>query len=592
MSKIDLYLSHAFGAVEEELEHEAAEHGKPVPETILLPMLVRVSDECWDPETVPDCSITSRMGDIVACLGSMRTVEALEKDPAVISIEASRRGSGFDSVHSVPFVKADKIHQLPEKGDRALIAIIDGGIDVLHEAFMDSNGSTRIMAIWDQTDPTGPSPFIPGAKTSYGTEHSEADINRYIYSGVVPAGLGRDFDGHGTHVASIAAGRAVGTFGGGVAPDAKLIIVRARKKVGPTDPYSLGYSTSHMDALTYIKRFADERGLPVVVNVSQGMNAGAHDGTSLLEAAFDNFSLGGRQPGYAIVKSAGNERNHDGHARLSMGTNNLDAIEWSCDRSNRGPDVIELWFKACDEFEFVLKDPKGTKTPSVTRGNPNESGRFRVSGNKYEIDYVRYHKDNGDSRLLITITKGSAHFIESGQWVLEIRSHNVKSSGSGEINAWIERDDSRPIKFTKHENEYMTLSIPGTAKTVIAVGSIRASIPLDLADYSSYGPTRDQRQKPDLVAPGQQINAAKGGTANGVRPESGTSMAAPHVTGAIALLFSHWEKQKSSKPAWEQINAAQIRAAISQVTQNFNGSWTEGRGFGALDAEALLAEFQ
>src|SRR5215217_2608293 len=142
MSKIDLYLSHAFGAVEEELEHEAAEHGKPVPETILLPMLVRVSDECWDPETVPDCSITSRMGDIVACLGSMRTVEALEKDPAVISIEASRRGSGFDSVHSVPFVKADKIHQLPEKGDRALIAIIDGGIDVLHEAFMDSNGST------------------------------------------------------------------------------------------------------------------------------------------------------------------------------------------------------------------------------------------------------------------------------------------------------------------------------------------------------------------------------------------------------------------------------------------------------------------
>jgi subtilisin family serine protease len=104
-------------------------------------------------------------------------------------------------------------------------------------------------------------------------------------------------------------------------------------------------------------------------------------------------------------------------------------------------------------------------------------------------------------------------------------------------------------------------------------------------------PTRDKRDKPDLVAPGQQIEAAKGGTSNGVRPDSGTSMAAPHVTGAIALLFSKREKQRFTKPGWERINAAQIRAAITQVTQNFNGNYIPGMGFGLLDVEALLAEF-
>jgi len=68
-------------------------------------------------------------------------------------------------------------------------------------------------------------------------------------------------------------------------------------------------------------------------------------------------------------------------------------------------------------------------------------------------------------------------------------------------------------------------------------------------------------------------------------------MAAPHVTGAIALLFSHWSKQSSRISDWKQLNAAQIRAAISQVTQNYNGRWYPGMGFGAIDAENLLSAF-
>src|SRR5262249_49719511 len=154
--------------------------------------------------------------------------------------------------------------------------IIDTGIDVLHEAFQASGGSTRILWLWDQTDSSGPSPRIPGSTVSYGTEHNYKDINSYIKAGTVPPALGRDSDGHGTHVASIAAGRPGRHFAGGVAPEALIVMVKPRLRVGPTDPYSIGYSNSHLDALAYIKHLAKGLGFPVVVNVSQGMNAGAH----------------------------------------------------------------------------------------------------------------------------------------------------------------------------------------------------------------------------------------------------------------------------------------------------------------------------
>jgi Subtilase family len=268
-----------------------------------------------------DCRVTSHIGDIVACTGSIRTIEALKKDPRVVSIDASRPCSGHDCTVSVPFTHADLVQNDPqhsEKGDRALVAVIDGGIDVLHKAFHGKNDRTRIVAIWDQTDPTGPAPTIQG-QVRYGTLHSAADIDGYIAKGSVPHRLGRDREGHGTHVTSIAAGQATSKFFGGVAPEAKILVVLPRLKVNPADPFSIGYSNSHVDALSYIASEADRLKMPVVVNVSQGMNAGAHDGTSNLEAAFDNFSGGGRFPGKVIVKSAGNERGFDGHSQTCHG---------------------------------------------------------------------------------------------------------------------------------------------------------------------------------------------------------------------------------------------------------------------------------
>ena len=600
MAGIDRYLLQSFFALGNDRSSDGYLEFAEQP---ARPMLVRVTHTSAVAEVAeaPGCHITTVMGTIIACSGTLETLHELQRNPKVLSIEGGRPSSGLDCAASIPFVRADQVHNdpnHPEKGDSALVAVIDDGIDVLHEAFRDAHGNARIESIWDQTDRTGPPPTIAG-RSLYGTVHTSAQIDGYIKSGVVPSGLGRNTvvrnatgqvvsGGHGTHVASIAAGRATPHFAGGVAPEAKIVVVITEIQVNPADPRSIGYSTNHVDALGYLESEADRLNLPVVVNVSQGMNAGAHDGTSNLEAAFDNFSEGGRQPGRAIVKSAGNERGFDGHAKFAMLPNSAEVLTWASRRQHSGPDVVELWFRASDNLKFCLIDPNGEKAPWV-EADDAAAGQFTASGYPYSISYEKFHWDNGDSRVLVHVMRGSQRWIDIGDWRLDVHSDVVQSDGW--VHAWLERDNSRPIRFTNHQSEEFTLSIPGTARTVIAVGSVSSHMPATVAAYSSYGPTRDQRDKPDLVAPGEGIVAAEGGTAQGAMAMSGTSMAAPHISGAIALLFSAQEKQMKTNPNTTQLNAAQIRAALGQSSQNFNGRSTASLGYGVLDVQKLLARF-
>jgi endonuclease G len=170
-----------------------------------------------------------------------------------------------------------------------------------------------------------------------------------------------------------------------------------------------------------------------------------------------------------------------------------------------------------------------------------------------------------------------------GKWQLEIKSAAVPEGG--DIHAWIERTPGVPSAFLDHMSEEMTLSIPGTAASVIAVGAVEAAEPIAVGTFSSYGPTRDGQRKPLVCAPGVDINAANGGTSNGARRESGTSMAAPHVTGAIALVLSRKAK------AGPIPSGSQIASALRK-TRNYSGRWDRGQGYGVVDTTALLAAFE
>jgi endonuclease G len=558
-----------------------------VKEPNLLPILIRVSDPNWTPsDELRDLRISARLGTVISARATRAAIHALMKDPVVFAIEESRSVVDVD-VHEcargMPFIRiadsyTDTVGSFGEKGRHALIAFIDNGIDVLHEAFTDGNGQTRIVGIWDQRDDTKPHP----EGFDYGRYYTHSDIQEFLRTGSVPPLLGRNdtgaavIQGHGTHVASIAAGLKVGTFFGGVAPEARLLVVIAKSDG------DVGYSKAHLDSLVFIDAIATGLNAPVVVNVSKGMNAGAHDGKSALEIGFDEFARGGRKPGRVVVKSAGNERNLRGHAELSV--RGAERLHWTRKQQNAawGFERVELWWTAGNAFRFRLGSPGGAWSDWVSDAKPDVSGNLKPGGT-FQLQLTKRHVDNGDSQLRIKIGDDSTGVME-GTWTLEIVGENVQADGT--IHAWIGRGGGTPSEFEDFINDKVTLTIPATSQSVIAVGAVEAGESAFLGYFSSRGPTRDGRDKPDVVAPGVDVIAAKAGTSNDSKGNNGTSMAAPHVAGAVALVLSRAVALERPWPA-----ANQIRSALTQKTKNYNGHFDPGQGYGIVDVTALLAAF-
>ena len=376
-----------------------------------------------------------------------------------------------------------------------------------------------------------------------------------------------------------------------MAPAAKLLVV-----ISSSDQPT-GYSDAHIAGLKFIDQVAKDLEMPVVVNISQGMNAGAHDGRSALELGFEHFSDGGRMPGRVVVKSAGNERDRDGHAKVSLLSGAVEILDWQCEPAPFTRPRFELWWRSANKYSFRLLEPLPSAqwrtaaaaapprgaSAVVDRTNPEVEGKFKGKGS-YRMSFVLRHPDNGDSVLKVDVSNGMAQ-IASVFWTLEITAQRV--SEQGDIHAWIERDGPPSSKFLGgHANEEMTLTVPGTGYSVITVGAITAGTPIMVGVASSYGPTRDDRKKPELVAPGIGIRAARGETADDVIEKSGTSMAAPHVAGAVALVLSKVARSGRTTPS-----ATQISAAIRETTKNYAGVHDRGHGYGVLNVKALLAEF-
>jgi endonuclease G len=553
--------------------------------------------------------VSMRSGDLVTATATVKAVERLAETPGVVGIEASRGIGGLECRVSMPFIGVPAIHSdWGEEGDKAIIAVIDDGIDPFHDAFLDADQGaqdkkTRIDLYWDQKDasadgntPTAAhSPGGAAIVAKYGLKggrlYTGGDIDALRAN--PPLAL-RENVWHGTAVASIAAGRRTGKaphhFVGGVAPQARLLVIRYE-----TGGASIGYAVGHINALSLIDRWATDRGLPVVVNISNGMNAGAHNGTTPVEKECARFTDGSSKPGRIIVKSAGNERNTNRHAMLPLPGRVTRQLIWNSqarkdkDGAPQAPDHLELWFGNHNVYEFVLQTPNGGRYPIPVDKDVREVLDTR---NSLQARYSQYAGETARlSKLVLEISPGNKIAVQSGDWILNMRP--LKYQAADQVHAWLELSDTRDIKFKYRGESMWTITVPGTSDDVITVAAMAAAgSGAEIYQEGSMGPALSGVIKPDIIAPGVNIASARAGTVGESMPkgESGTSFAAPHVSGVIALALSAFHKKPPSDGAgnFADIHQNYIRDLLLNSSRDFNVMGDHEWGYGQLAAYDFL----
>lgn len=419
-----------------------------------------------------------------------------------------------------------KLPPLSLSGAGVLIAVIDSGIDYTHPDFRNPDGTTRILAMWDQSTPGNPPEGY-----NIGTVYMAEDINRALEADspirrleMVPE---VDLSGHGTHVAGIAAGNGRASNGRytGAAPNADLLVV----KLAPASSRSFPRTSELMQGIDWSVRYGLENQMPLVINLSFGNNYGDHTGNSLLEQYMDDVANLGRM---VIVAGSGNEGNTGRHAGgiLPAGTrlNRVEELEFTVAPYEAGLN-LQIWKDYGDVVDIGLRTPSGVvigpfserlEKQSVTVG-PTNISLYYGQPTPYNILQEAYI-------ALIPVND----YVEEGIWTLLLYPRNVRS---GIYNVWLPVAGATNARTEFLRPEVLeTLTIPSSASRSIAVGAYNSRTD-SYAAFSGRGGADGQNQKPDLAAPGVGITApAPGG---GYDTRSGTSMAAPFVSGGAALLM-------------------------------------------------------
>jgi subtilisin family serine protease len=554
-----------------------------------------------DPRRLPPgFRLVSRFGTVVTGRVPQERLEATWAHEAILSLKAPRNYHDWElppeDFHDLDPEDTEAISPLPGDGAErtpkqgtgrgVVVGICDWGIDFAHDVFRNADGSTRFLAIWHQSAPSGddsPAPYGYGAQ--YGREAINAALATdepyqtlgYHCSLGDPSGRGS----HGTVVASIAAGngRAPGAMRS-AASEAELAFVHLSAGRNP-GLYNLGDSVRLLEALDFVRRIAEERDLPWVCNFSLGKTGGPHDATTLVEQAID--ALVTERPGRIVVMSTGNYHSHGTHTSGPIAEGERKVMTWDVHPSDRTQNELEVWYSGTDRLRVALRSPDGE---TVVRAGLGERRPILYRGEEVGRLYHRFRDPNNlDHHIDIFLERQAP----AGRWQVMLQGQEVSR---GLYHGWIERDPG-PLSNQSHFGRG-SVSRECTTGTIcngfhsIATGAYDAHDPAGpLTDFSSGGRLRSGRFKPDIVAPGYRVIAARSAPAgagfpeNGQRRSSGTSMAAPHVTGAAAAVM-----QAAGRP----LSIAEVRSILFSNTHERRqpGPDEPRLGYGRLDLDAAL----
>lgn len=573
--------------------------------------------------TLPEnCKIISRAENIVAVQIPLSKLNEIASSGAVHHISLGRKYRLLmDSARKS--VKADLVHQgtnlpKPYTGKGVIIGIFDTGIDLLHPDFSDENG-TRVLFLWDMSETASPK---PPQGFDWGREYTKQEIDQNLDNV-----LQKDKEGHGTHVAGIAAGNGKGKPEyKGIAPEADLIVVNGTRG----DNSNSFTDADILSACNYIFSKADELNKPCVINLSLGSILGSHDGEDLLSKALSN--LVSEKKSRAIVVSAGNEGElliHSGGQMVAGKRYELLLYPYNlCDyQPELCPDIPGYFLFGAD----LWTDPEIIDSVYIGIYDQTEMQFLAEKGfsAKDIIDNVQIFDNENQLVGLVSLSNEAAENSENilifisneGQQDLPIANYLwsivMVAKNNGKFDSWsavpIGAQTQVPgVRFERfYADNLMTINSPAVGKKMISVGATVSKNKFinilgetedwsqftqigDLAGFSSRGPSRDGRILPIITAPGMVVFSALSSSTNpelldsaNIDPSGiylgniGTSMSAPVVTGAVALLF----EQNPDLSIDEIIELLKLSA----LSDEFTGTVPNNNfGWGKLDLLRLL----
>jgi subtilisin family serine protease len=562
--------------------------------------------------------ILSGAGGIYVARLPVANLEAVASLPGVLRLEADARVEPFLNL-SVPDIRADLVWHEGKYGNLqgrgVVVGAVDTGVNLDHLNFKEEGGSglSRIVWVWDQGDATGPGPSETCRDYTRDPPGELGDCGGTECSPRDEACDEVDEEGHGTGVTGVLAGNGQADCPSGtdvpcsgVAPKGEIIVV----KLGE------GLASEVIQGVDYIFQKAEAMGKPAVVNLSVGWYPGSRDGNSLLERNLSSL-IG---PGRIIVAAAGNNHLEMGHARMELNPQSRtlylgciplpsDVVKvygWY-DPPSAGSIEVRVWY-----YTYVNE---GTAwIPYIENADPVDQD------SPYGEIIVQHGEASGDARGFTITLESGASLLRSGEWHIEVRNPGAGALGTS-VDLWVDRTydvgnaqcpQRVPARFTKADQEReTTVAPPCTADDVICVGSYntrcvagstnyctRCSVDYpatanciegpetngDISSFSSLGPTRDGRNQPWISAPGNMILTPFIGGGNPYAYWGGTSFAAPHVAGTVALML---EANPTLTPQ-NIMNALRTSARKPEGVSDWDEAWGYGKvdAFGAVEQVA------
>lgn len=493
--------------------------------------------------------------------------------PALYTLEStiSIEKSGIGTVQRNPF--------LGLFGRGIMIGVVDTGIDYLHEAFRNNDGTTRIQSIWDQTIQTG----TPPEGFTFGSEYNRDTINQALRSedplSVVPS---VDSNGHGTAIASIIAGKPNEdlTFSG-IVPESDIVIVKLKeakenlKQLFFVKPNAYCFQESDILLGTrYLQLLSQKMGRPIVICVALGSNQGGHDGRGILSSYLTYIV---QLPGIGVTVSAGNEGNKRRHYFNSTTTPPL-YNDFELRIGENEPLLwMEIWPYAPERISIDVSSPNRESTqrvfPTISECRKFE---FIFTQSIVWVNNIILEEETGDQLILIRFQNPAA-----GIWYFRAQSVGNEPFS---FHCWLPSGDLiSNDTFFLNPNPDTTITSPGNGVnqlTVTAYNQLTDSI----LGESSRGYARNGLVEPDIAAPGFELPCAVPGNLYGTA--TGTGAASAHAAGIVAMVME-WAIPRGNYPSMtgNDINRLIIRGARRSTTEVYpNNVW----GYGQIDINNLF----